>query len=100
MSSAFSEPTYLVRVATLLLDDATRIGLDREKVVRGLVIDGATLRDPDARMPLSTFIAIVRAVLEEANDPAFGVRAGAARRARDGGLIGYAMLHSSTLRDA
>jgi AraC-like DNA-binding protein len=28
------------------------------------------------------------------------LRAGAARTARDGGLIGYAMLHSATLRDA
>ncbi|HEX4823879.1 MAG TPA: AraC family transcriptional regulator [Candidatus Polarisedimenticolaceae bacterium] len=100
MSSALSEPTYLVRVATLLLDDAARVGVNRERLVRRLVIDEATLRNPDARMPLSTLVAIVRAVLDEASDPAFGVRAGSARRARDAGLIGYAMLHSTTLRDA
>jgi len=100
MSSAISEPTYLVRVATLLLDDAARVGVNRERLARRLVLDETALRDPDARIPLSTLVAIARAVLDEANDPAFGVRAGAARRARDAGLIGYAMLHSTTLGDA
>jgi AraC-like DNA-binding protein len=100
MAPRRAEPTYLVRIATLLLDDAVRSGLDREAVLRAVEPGiAASLRDPDARIPLTAFVAIVRAVVA-ASDPSFGVRAGAARRARDGGLIGYAMLHSATLRDA
>jgi AraC-like DNA-binding protein len=39
-------------------------------------------------------------VIDRSPAPGFGLRAGATRSARDGGLVGYAMLHSATLRDA
>jgi AraC-like DNA-binding protein len=100
MAPGSAEPTYLVRVAALLLDDAARAGLDREAILRSVRVDSGALRDPDARLPLATVVAIARAVIAAADDRSFGVRAGAARRAKDGGLIGYAMLHSATLRDA
>jgi AraC-like DNA-binding protein len=100
MTSVGSEPTYLVRVASLLLDDAARAGIDREALLSRAGIEPAVLHDPDARLPLGSVVAVARAVVDAANDPAFGVRAGAARRARDAGLVGYAMLHSANLRDA
>ena len=100
MPPAGAEPTYLVRIVALLLDDAARAGIDRDALLRRVDLDPASLRDPDARLPLGSVVAVTRAVVEAAGDPAFGVRAGAARRAKDAGLIGYAMLHSATLRDA
>ena len=100
MTPATAEPTYLVRVAQLLLNDAVRVGIEREALLRGIGLDATRLEDSDARLPLHTIAAIVRTVLAKAPGPSFGLRAGAARTARDGGLIGYAMLHSATLRDA
>jgi AraC-like DNA-binding protein len=100
MTPANAEPTYLVRVAQLLLDDAVRAGIDRDALLRGIGLDAKLLEDADARLPLHTIAALVRAVVANAPGPNFALRAGAARTARDGGLIGYAMLHSATLRDA
>ena len=100
MTPASSEPTYLVRVAQLLLNDADRAGIDRATLLRDIDLDVALLENADARLPLHTVAAIARAVVARSSTPAFGLRAGAARNARDAGLIGYAMLHSATLRDA
>jgi AraC-like DNA-binding protein len=100
MTPTISEPTYLVRIAKLLLDDASRAGADRDALLRGLGLDAKLLENPDARLPLTTVAAIARAVLASPHAPGFGLRAGSARTARDAGLIGYAMLHSATLRGA
>jgi AraC-like DNA-binding protein len=100
MTSTNSEPTYLVRVAQLLLDDAARAGASRDAILRGLGLDPKIFADPDARLPLATVAAIARAVVASAHGPAFGLRAGAARDVKDAGLIGYLMQHSATLRDA
>jgi AraC-like DNA-binding protein len=98
MSPSPAEPTYLVRVVRLLLDDAVRAGANRETLVSGLGLDAKILEEPDARLPLGRVAALVREVV--AGDPSFGLRAGASRKTKDAGLIGYAMLHSATLRAA
>jgi len=100
MTPTSSEPTYLVRIAQLLLDDAARAGADRAALLRDLGLDASLLENPDARLPLSTVAAIARAVVSSSPVPGFGLRAGAARKTRDAGLVGYAILHSATLRDA
>jgi AraC-like DNA-binding protein len=100
MTSTSVEPTYLVRVAQLLLHDAQRAGIDRAVVLREVGLDAKLLEDPDGRLPLHTLAALARAVVARSPKPGFGLRAGASRSARDGGLVGYAMLHSASLRDA
>lgn len=100
MASTSSEPTYLVRVAELLLADAERAGASRAAILKSLGLDASLLSDPDSRIPLATVAAIARAVVASAHGPAFGLRAGAARDVKDAGLIGYLMQHSATLRDA
>jgi len=100
MTSTRSEPTYLVRIAQLLLDDAERAGASRDAILRDLGLGATIFANPDARLPLATVAAIARAVVASAHGPAFGLRAGAARTVRDAGLIGYLMQHSATLRDA
>jgi AraC-like DNA-binding protein len=94
-----AEPTYLVRVVRLLLDDAVRAGADRDTLLSGLGLDARILEEPDARLPLGTVAALVREVVAD-RGPAFGLHAGAGRKTKDAGLIGYAMLHSATLRAA
>jgi AraC-like DNA-binding protein len=100
MTLRAAEPTYLVRVVRLLLDDAVRAGANREALVAGLGLDEKLLEQPDARLPLTKVAAIVREIFGAAPGPSFGLHAGAARKAKDAGLIGYAMLHSATLRGA
>jgi AraC-like DNA-binding protein len=100
MPPAAAEPTYLVRVVRLLLDDAARAGANREALFSSLGLDPKILEKPDGRLPLAKVAASVRAVFANAPGPAFGLKAGAARKAKDAGLIGYAMVHSATLRTA
>ena len=76
------------------------MGIDRDALLCELDLDAKVLTNADERLPLHTFAAIVRAVVARSQTPGFGLRAGAARSARDGGLVGYAMLHSASLRDA
>jgi AraC-like DNA-binding protein len=100
MPRAISEPTLLVRIFNLLLADAERVGLRRGPLLRDLGLEPALLRDPDARVPLEKFIALARTLIDAAPDGAFCVLAGARRTVRDGGLVGYTMIHSATLGDA
>src|ERR1044071_5882288 len=81
--AAAAEPTYLGRIVQLLLEDAVRAGENRDQLLDGLHLDPKRLVDPDARLPLTTFAAIVRAVVANARTPAFGLRAGSGRKTRD-----------------
>jgi AraC-like DNA-binding protein len=83
----------------LLLDDAVRAGAGRDTLLSRLGLDARVLEEPDARLPLGAVAALAREVVAD-RGPAFGLRAGAGRKTRDAGLIGYAMLHSATLRAA
>jgi AraC-like DNA-binding protein len=58
------------------------------------------LRDPDARVPLATEIALWQTIAQHVSDPEFGVRAGHAYRLRLLGLVGYVARFSATLRGA
>jgi AraC-like DNA-binding protein len=95
-----SEPTVLVRFFSLLLDDAERLGHAKGPLLRTVGVEPALLEDPDARLPLRRFIALAHEVFEPLHDTSAGVLAGARRRVRDGGLVGYTMLHSSTIGEA
>jgi AraC-like DNA-binding protein len=95
-----SEPTVLVRFFSLLLDDAERLGHAKGPLLRSVGVEPALLEDPDARLPLRRFIALAHEVFEPVDDTSTGVLAGSRRRVREGGLVGYTMLHSSTLGEA
>jgi AraC-like DNA-binding protein len=95
-----SEPTVLVRFFSLLLDDAERLGHAKGLLLRNVGVEPALLKDPDARLPLRRFIALAHEVFDPADDTSTGVLAGARRRVREAGLVGYTMLHSSTLGEA
>jgi AraC-like DNA-binding protein len=95
-----TEPTVLVRFFSLLLDDAERLGHAKGPILRTVGVAPALLEDPDARLPLRRFIALAHEVFEPIDDTSAGVLAGARRRVREGGLVGYTMLHSATLGEA
>ena len=78
MTSASSEPTYLVRVAQLLLNDAQRAGIDRDALLRELGLDAKLLENADERLPLHTLAAIARAVVARSPAPGFSASDAAA----------------------
>ena len=100
MPPARSEPTILVRIFNLLLADVERAGVRRASVLREIGVDAELLRDPDARVPLEKFLLLARALIGAAPHATFCMHAGARRNVRDGGLVGYTMMHAATLGDA
>jgi AraC-like DNA-binding protein len=94
------QPTGLARLALVHLDEATRVGLAREDLLRESGLSEEQLRDPDARIPLSTVARIWQATIARLPDPSVGLRLGGNIRARQFGLVGYTLLFSRTLGGA
>jgi AraC-like DNA-binding protein len=93
------ELTGLVRVPLLILHQAEEVGLDRKKLMAAADLTDEELSDPDGRVPLSKFVRVWRAAAREA-PPSFGLRLGKSLEVRQFGLVGYAILHSASLRQA
>jgi AraC-like DNA-binding protein len=91
------EPTGLARMALIHLERTTRLGVDRADLLKAAGLTEAQLRDPDARIPLSTMARLWRAAADRLPDPALGLSLGAATRAREMGLVGYTMVFSRTI---
>jgi AraC-like DNA-binding protein len=91
------EPTGLARLALMHLDRTTKMGLARDELLEAAGLTAEQLRDPDARIPLSTVARLWRSVSERLPDPALGLHLGATARARELGLVGYTLVFSRTV---
>ena len=91
------EPSGLARMVLLHLAHAARWGVSRVELLREARLDEAQLRDPDARVPRAAIVRLWHAVAARVPDPAFGLRLGAAARAREFGLVGYTLAFSPTV---
>jgi len=95
------ELTGIARIALLLLEHAEEYGLDGEELARHADLSRLDLSDPDTRIPVSAIESLWRTVIERLPDEAdLGLRLGQTGQLREMGLVGYAMLHSSTLGEA
>jgi AraC-like DNA-binding protein len=92
--------TILVRFPRLLLEEAAALGMDREELLGAAELSEAELQDLDARVPVVRYWKLWSTVVERSDDPALGIRLGGQFTIRLAGLVGYAMLHSSTLGHA
>lgn len=92
--------TILVRFPRLLVEKATLLGLDRAELLLAAELSEAELEDLDARVPVVRYWKLWSAVVERSGDPALGIRLGSQFTIRLAGLVGYAMLHSSTVGHA
>ena len=81
--------------AIRLLDAAERSGLDREEIRRRAGIATEQIADPDQRLPSSLVMALYRELARELEDPDLGLDIGTHGDIRQGGVLGYAMMHSS-----
>ncbi|HEX2778699.1 MAG TPA: AraC family transcriptional regulator [Gemmatimonadaceae bacterium] len=92
--------TVLVRLLDRVLASAAREGLDRRTLVEAAGLDDVDFTAPDARAPISRLIALWQVLAKSPLESGFGIRFGRSARARDFGLVGYAMFYSETLDDA
>lgn len=90
----------LARLALFHVDRLTRWGASRAELLLEAGLDETQLEDPDARIPLTAVVRLWRATTARIPDPALGLRLGADVRARELGLVGYAMTFSATLEEA
>ena len=92
--------TVAVRAVNHLIDVGVAAGIRRDILTAAADLTDADLRDPDARVPLASEIALWQTLASQIPDPQFGVRAGGAHRLRMTGLVGYVARFSGTLRGA
>jgi AraC-like DNA-binding protein len=95
-----SEKTVLGRIVAKMLDFAEGAGLDRQALTVGADLGGFDLDQPDGRVPVSAQVALWLAIRRHTTDRAFGIKLGASLRARELGILGYAMFFSVNLRSA
>jgi AraC-like DNA-binding protein len=90
----------LSRVAAKLLDFAVAAGMDRGTLQEAIGLTDHDLADGDSRVAYSTVVALWEAAGAYTRDPDIGLRWCESLRARDWGLVGYAMSFSRTLGEA
>ena len=86
--------------ATRLLNVAAEQGLDREALLAASELSEDDLAEPDRRIAYSCISKLWTAILERRPDPDLGLEVGCRVHANEVGVLGYAMLHSSTLGSA
>lgn len=89
--------TTLARFVQFVLDRAVEAGVGRHRALAAAGLDDRHLQDPDARISVLRTRALWRFLLRAIPDDDLGLRWGGALRARDAGIVGYAMIHSPDL---
>jgi AraC-like DNA-binding protein len=74
-------------------------GVEPGRLLAGLAVDVAALRQPGALVPYSTFGEIARRAMAFTDEPGLGVYFGMATRATWHGFLGFAALASANLGD-
>jgi AraC-like DNA-binding protein len=95
-----SAGTVAVRAVDRIINVGIASGIRREILMDAAGVTEEDLHDPDTHLPLATEIALWQALSKHISDPGFGIRAGAALRIRQIGLLGYVACFSATLRGA
>jgi hypothetical protein len=67
--------TVLSVSSRALLEACTRLGLDTNQILRAAGLDAATLRDPDARIPVEQAGTLWQKAYELSNDPNLALHA-------------------------
>lgn len=71
-----AEPTVAVGYAMELINFALNEGVEKSALLAAAHIDTDGLKDPDARLPFSRYVALMRAAKDLTEDPTFALRLG------------------------
>lgn len=92
--------TAIVRLVQRFLERSERLGIGRSEMMQAVGLTEYDIRDPDARVPVLKLLDLWRFLIANDSDPALGIRLGQTADIRGLGLVGYALMHSNTLRQA
>src|SRR5579871_3843230 len=95
-----AELTVAAGLARGLTDFAVSKGAGREALLARSEIAPATLDDPDNRIPLANYIALMRAAKELAHDPALALHFGETNDIAEFSVVGLITYASETMGEA
>jgi AraC-like DNA-binding protein len=74
--------------------------VDIDTFLRSLRVDPASVKSPDARIPIETYLLIQDEAAEYVNDPYFGLHMGEFAEAGSWSILGYMMMNCKTLGES
>lgn len=95
-----AEPTVAAGYADALLRYATDRGADGGSLLEAAAIAPDALADPDGRLPLARFAALVRAARAATGDPALALRFGSEEELADSSVVGLIGRCAETIAEA
>ncbi len=93
-------PSVLTSWTRTILAALQEKGVDADALVRGAGLDPAAFDDPDARFDVTATARLWQGAVEATGDPAFGLYASRFVNQPTFHALGYAIMASSTLREA
>ncbi len=84
---------------TILTDHCAGMGLPEEQLFQICGLDPVTLKDPEQRFPLASFLRLCEVAAEALDDPGLGLSIGALMTADHLGPYGFALMSSDTARE-
>ena len=82
------------------LELAESLGLNRKRLLQASGLQESDISDPDNRVPVIKAVRMLQTMVAETGDLDLGLRLGELARVKEGGVAGYAMIHSELLLGA
>jgi AraC-like DNA-binding protein len=98
--SRSAEPTALAGVPLGLIRHLVEHGLERPAILKAVGLTERLLADPDGRVGTTPVWRLWRLAIDRIADEELGIHIAGGMRIRTAGLAGYAMLYSTTIRQA
>jgi AraC-like DNA-binding protein len=96
-----SEPiTVSVSVLSQMFLYLDSLKVDIDAFLRSINLDPQTIKAPDTRLPIETYLLIQDEAAEYVNDPYFGLHMGEFAEAGSWSILGYMMMNCKTLGEA
>ncbi|MEA4908879.1 MAG: AraC family transcriptional regulator [Chloroflexi bacterium] len=92
--------TVSVTVLTQMFLYLNSLNVDIDAFLRSLGIEPATVKAPDTRLPLDTYLLIQDEAAHFTNDPYFGLHMGEFAEAGSWSILGYMMMNCKNLGEA
>jgi AraC-like DNA-binding protein len=93
-------PSVLSSWTRVIVDALEAEGMAADDVLAAAGVSRETLKDPNARLPMTASARLWHAAAVKVGDPAFGLRASRHVKQTTFHALGYAVFASATLRDA
>ncbi len=95
-----SNALVICEYVQVFIDFIESQGIEKNLLLEGIEIHSKWLIDPNAQMPYSVFLQIIRRAIQLTDNPLLSVQFGTMLTLRTHGFLGYAALSSETYRDA